>query len=98
MPPCISTALPPAVHHDTSGGRAAVVFVGAILHKLGKLTKPTTTTTTQEKINRSSATPLTPRATFVGVRNAAQHPPVLPGAGSRGSSSAHCASDSDEVG
>jgi hypothetical protein len=72
MPPCISTALPPAVHHDTSGGRAAVVFVGAILHKLGKLTKPTTTTTTQEKINRSSATPLTPRATFVGVRNAAQ--------------------------
>jgi hypothetical protein len=57
-----------------SGGRAAVVFVGAILHTLGNLTAPTTSTDARKKINSSSATLVPPRTTFVGVRNAAQHP------------------------
>jgi hypothetical protein len=33
MPPCISTALSLAVLNDTSGGRAVIVSVTAILHK-----------------------------------------------------------------
>jgi hypothetical protein len=48
------------------------VFVGAILHNLGNLTTPTTSTDNKEKINSSSAARLPPRTTFVGIRNAAQ--------------------------
>jgi hypothetical protein len=44
------------------------VFVGAILHNLGNLTAPTTSTDNKEKINSSSAALLTPRTTFVGIR------------------------------
>jgi len=36
------------------------VFVGAILHNLGNLTAPTTSTDNEEKINSSSAALLTP--------------------------------------
>jgi hypothetical protein len=53
------------------------VFAGAILHNLGNLTAPTTSTDNKEKINSSSAALLTPRTTFVGIRNAAQHPSRL---------------------
>ena len=49
------------------------MFAGAILHNLGNLTAPTTSTDNKEKINSSSAALLTPRTTFVGTRNAAQH-------------------------
>jgi hypothetical protein len=49
MPPCISTALSLAVHHDTSSGRGVVVFVSVILPKPGTLTKPTTDTAAQEE-------------------------------------------------
>jgi len=49
------------------------VFAGAILHNLGNLTAPTTSTDNKEKINSSSAALLTPRTTFVGIRSAAQH-------------------------
>ena len=48
------------------------MFAGAILHNLGNLTAPTTSTDNKEKINSSSAALLTPRTTFVGTRNAAQ--------------------------
>jgi hypothetical protein len=48
------------------------VFASAILHNLDNLTAPTTSTDNKKKINSSSATLLTPRTTFVGVRNAAQ--------------------------
>lgn len=50
------------------------MFVGAILHNLGNLTAPTTSTHNKEKINSSSAALLPPRTTIVGIRNAAQHP------------------------
>ncbi|MGH3799580.1 MAG: hypothetical protein ACRDTD_05490, partial [Pseudonocardiaceae bacterium] len=49
------------------------MFVGAILHNLGNLTAPTTSTDNKEKINSSSATLLTPRTTIVGTRDAVQH-------------------------
>jgi hypothetical protein len=49
------------------------VFVSAILHNLGNLTAPTTSTDNKKKINSSSAALLPPRTTFVGIRNAAQH-------------------------
>ena len=54
------------------GGRAVVVFVGAIVHVLDTLTVPTTSTDNTEKINRSSSTSLTSGTTIVGVTNAAQ--------------------------
>jgi hypothetical protein len=50
------------------------VFVGAILHNLGNLMTPTTSTHNQTKINSSSAALLTPRTTFVGGSSALEMP------------------------
>src|SRR5204863_6602471 len=71
---CLRASARPSRHGPPrhSGGRAAVVFVGAIVHNLGNLTAPTTSTDTNEKINSSSAALLTPHTTFIGIRNAAQ--------------------------
>jgi hypothetical protein len=73
VPPCISTALPPTVLHDTGSGRAVVVYLGVILQALGTLTTPTNDDVHPPTTERCPARTMTLDDLLVVIQNGAQH-------------------------
>jgi len=78
VPPCISTALPPTVLHDTGSGRAVVVYVGAILQPPATVTTPTNDDQHPPTTEECSADTMTLDDLLVVIQNGAQQPTAGP--------------------